>query len=89
MKIADFDLARDVFVIAEIGNNHEGSFTLAQEMIGRAAEAGADAVKFQTFVAEDFVSAADSARLERLRKFQLSREQFTQLAKQAAEGAGR
>ncbi len=35
------------FVIAEIGNNHQGSFELAQKLIEEAAKAGADAVKFQ------------------------------------------
>ncbi|ROZ63038.1 acetylneuraminic acid synthetase [Kocuria soli] len=35
------------FVIAEIGNNHNGSVDLARELVDRAAEAGAQAVKFQ------------------------------------------
>lgn len=35
------------FVIAEIGNNHNGSFELAKEMIDKAQLAGADCVKFQ------------------------------------------
>ena len=38
--------------IAEIGNNHEGSFDTAK-LILKAAEAGVDAVKFQTFITED------------------------------------
>jgi N,N'-diacetyllegionaminate synthase len=87
VKIDNFDLDKKVLVIAEIGNNHEGSFALAQEMIGRAAESGADAVKFQTIVPELFVSRADPARLERLKKFQFSYEQFAELA-QAARKAG-
>jgi sialic acid synthase SpsE len=41
-----------VFLVAEIGNNHEGSYAAAEEMVGRAAEAGAHAVKFQTFKTE-------------------------------------
>jgi|TARA_B100001964_G_C13735021_1_gene380496 N-acetylneuraminate synthase/N,N'-diacetyllegionaminate synthase len=40
MIIDDFDLDKGILVIAEIGNNHEGSYTLAEEMIGKAAEAG-------------------------------------------------
>ncbi|GAA2198593.1 N-acetylneuraminate synthase family protein [Sinomonas flava] len=35
------------FVIAEIGNNHNGSVDLAKRLVDLAAEAGADAVKFQ------------------------------------------
>jgi N,N'-diacetyllegionaminate synthase len=41
------------FVIAEAGSNHNGDLGLAKELIDVAAEAGADAVKFQTFRAED------------------------------------
>jgi N-acetylneuraminate synthase len=39
------------FVIAEIGNNHDGSIRQAERLIDAAAEAGADAVKFQTHIA--------------------------------------
>jgi N,N'-diacetyllegionaminate synthase len=80
MKIGSFDLQERVFVVAEIGNNHEGSFTLAEEMIGLAAEAGADAVKFQTFIPERYVSSDQTERLHRLRKFALTAEQFRSLA---------
>jgi N,N'-diacetyllegionaminate synthase len=41
-----------VLVIAEIGNNHDGSIRQAERLIDAAAEAGADAVKFQTHIAE-------------------------------------
>jgi len=40
------------FVIAEIGSNHNHDFVLAKKMIEAAAEAGVDAVKFQTFRAQ-------------------------------------
>ena len=45
-----------IYIIAEIGNNHEGSFRLAKKLIQKASEAGVDAVKFQTFKAENLVS---------------------------------
>ena len=46
-----------VFVIAEAGVNHNGDTALAMELIDRAATAGADAVKFQTFRTEELVTA--------------------------------
>lgn len=87
MRIGTFNTDKRVFVIAEVGNNHEGDFTLAQEMIGLAAEAGVDAVKFQTFIPELFISRSDEERIDRLRSFQLSFSQFEALAQQA-ESAG-
>ena len=36
-----------IFVIAEIGINHNGDLSIAKELIDVAADAGADAVKFQ------------------------------------------
>lgn len=44
------------YIISEIGSNHNGSFDLACELIGKAAEAGVDAVKFQTFKAKNHYS---------------------------------
>jgi len=44
------------FIIAEIGVNHNGSAALAKTMIDAAAACGVDAVKFQTFKAENLVS---------------------------------
>src|SRR5579871_2715448 len=84
MLIGNIDLSRDVLVVAEIGNNHEGSFTRAKELIAAAAETGAQAVKFQTFLPEHYVTRHDTARLARLRRFALSFEQFAELAKIAA-----
>ena len=80
-----FNLAKRVLIVAEIGNNHEGSFDTAQRMIASAAKAGADAVKFQTFVPEHYVHGADSARLARLRGFQFSYAQFEALARTAQD----
>ena len=44
-----------VFIIAEAGVNHNGSIDLAKKLIDVASDAGADAVKFQTFKAENLV----------------------------------
>ena len=44
------------FIAAEIGINHNGDMDLAERMIQAAAEAGADAVKFQNYHTEDFVT---------------------------------
>ena len=44
------------FIIAEAGVNHNGSLKLAKQLIGAAADAGADAVKFQTFRAKQLVA---------------------------------
>ena len=45
-----------VFIIAEAGVNHNGSLELAKKLIDVAVEAGADAVKFQTFKADKLVN---------------------------------
>jgi len=45
-----------VFIIAEAGVNHNGSIDVAKKLIDEASNAGADAVKFQTFKAKDLVS---------------------------------
>jgi sialic acid synthase SpsE len=50
----------DLFFIAEIGVNHEGSLERAFNMIDLAAEGGADAAKFQTYKAETLASKASS-----------------------------
>src|ERR1043165_8582789 len=76
-----------VFIIAEAGVNHNGDLTLAKRLIDVAVEAGADAVKFQTFKAEVLVTATapkaeyqtettpvDESQLEMLRKLELSKQ---------------
>src|SRR3989338_2948149 len=83
MKIANFDLDQNVLVVAEIGNNHEGSYDLAEELICRAAEAGAEAVKFQTFVPNRLVAPSQKERLAQLQRFQLSCADFEKLSRVA------
>jgi len=47
---------KSVFIIAEAGVNHNGSIELAKKLIDVASDSGADAVKFQTFKAENLIS---------------------------------
>ena len=81
MKSKKFDFKNKVLIIAEIGNNHEGSFKLAKKLIEKASKAGVDAVKFQTFKTEKFVNDIDQLRYKRLKKFELSKEDFYKLSK--------
>lgn len=73
------------FIIAEAGVNHNGDINLAKQLIDIAADAGADAVKFQTFQAERVVSryapkaeyqtqttGKTESQLEMLRQLELS-----------------
>jgi N,N'-diacetyllegionaminate synthase len=83
MKVGTFDTQQRVLIVAEIGNNHEGSVERAEELVIEAARAGADAVKFQTFRTEQFVARADAERFARLERFRLTEEQFSHLARVA------
>lgn len=77
----------DIYIIAEAGVNHNGELALARELVERAADAGADAVKFQTFDAKKLANStapkanyqkqsteATESQLEMLRKLELPRE---------------
>ncbi|WPK12403.1 N-acetylneuraminate synthase [Lysinibacillus louembei] len=80
------------YIIAEAGVNHNGSLEMAKELVKVAKEAGADAVKFQTFKAENLVTKqakqADyqvknlgeaTSQFEMLKKLELSYEEFENL----------
>jgi len=71
------------FIIAEIGNNHEGNFKNAKDLINLAAKAGVDAVKFQTYKTDQFIRKVDKLRFKKLKKFQLSYKDFIKLYKHA------
>ena len=81
-------------IVAEIGNNHDGSVMQAERMIDAAAEAGADAVKFQTHIADAEMHPStptpphfDEPRLEFTRRMELSLEAHRRL-KSRAESHG-
>ncbi len=67
-------------IVAEIGNNHEGNISVAKEMVHAVAESGADVVKFQTFQTAYFINPENEARYQRLKGFELSYDQFAELA---------
>ena len=80
------------YIIAEAGVNHNGSLEMAKELVRVAKDAGADAVKFQTFKAENLVtkSAKQAAyqvenlgqatsQYDMLKQLELSYEEFIEL----------
>ena len=79
MKIKNFDKKKKILIIGEVGNNHEGSYTNAIKLINMAAKAGVDAVKFQTFKTEKFISKLDKKNFKKFKKFELTFDQFKKL----------
>lgn len=83
-----------IFIIAEAGVNHNGNIEIARKLVDEAVLAGADAVKFQTFKAENLVckdakkaayqiETTDSteSQFEMLKKLELTSEMHTELIK--------
>ena len=81
-----------IFIIAEAGVNHNGDYSTALKMIDKAKESGADAIKFQTFVAENLVSCSaakveyqkettdpNESQLSMIKRLQLSWDAFRNL----------
>ena len=52
-------MSERVLIIAEAGVNHNGSLELAKQLVDKAAEAGADYIKFQTFKASKYKREID------------------------------
>jgi len=83
------------FVIAEAGVNHNGDLDLAKKLIDVAKNARADAVKFQTFVAEEGISkyaelasyqkagVPAKSQLEMVKPLELSPDDFRELSRYA------
>ena len=74
------------YIIAEIGINHMGSLATAKKLIVSAARAGADAVKFQTYITENRVKK-DSPIFNILKKCELKFEYFKVLKKIASKNS--
>lgn len=70
-----------VFIIAEAGVNHNGNIKLAKKLIDVASEAGADAVKFQTFKTESLVSISAQKASYQKETTDAQESQFTMLKK--------
>jgi len=81
-----------IFIIAEAGVNHNGDYNTAVKMIDEAKKSGADAIKFQTFVAENLVSRyaakaeyqkettdPNESQLSMIKRLQLSWDAFRNL----------
>ena len=71
-------------IIAEIGTNHEGNLNLAIKMIEEFAKAGADIIKFQSFVVEDMISPT-KPYYEKMKKLEIKKDWYPKLIKACEE----
>ncbi len=95
MKIGRTDIRSSVYVIAEIGGNHNGEPGTAYRLVEAAAEAGVNAVKFQTCTAETLVHPSVEpvplvkkhyrTQLERLKSLELDWEAYQRIMAMCAE----
>ena len=70
-----------VFIIAEAGVNHNGSIDLAKKLIDAACNAGADAVKFQSFKAENLATKNSQKAMYQKESTNIEESQFDMLKK--------
>ncbi len=71
-----------VYLVAEIGGNHEGNFDKAREMLNLALDTGVDAVKFQILRGDRLVSPLESPdRNQHFKRFELQKKHFEKMAK--------
>ncbi len=84
MKIQNINTNKKIFLIAEIGNNHEGKFNLAKKLIYLAKKNGADAVKFQFINPLKLVNPKNNEkRVKQLKRLCLNWDQILKLRKYA------
>jgi sialic acid synthase SpsE len=81
----NFKNIRSPYIVAEIGNNHEGSFNNAIKLIKQAKKSGADAVKFQVFNPAKYASPKDTNRINQLKKFCLKKKDLIKIKKKCVD----
>lgn len=75
-----------VYLIAEIGGNHEGDFEYAKSLTKLAIEGNPDAIKFQIYTGDSLVNKKVSPdRNQHFKKFELAKEQHIYLAEMCKE----
>ena len=79
MRNLNFNKLKKTFLTAEIGINHNGSEELAFKMLNEAKKTGVDAIKFQTFRTDDYISIDEKDRFNRTKKCELDRSFFEKI----------